>query len=247
MNKLVYIGPLIFVLIWFLLSELELVSALLVPSPVKVIAALPELFSEENILADALATLARMVTGYFLATIVGIPVGLIIGFWKKLYHSVEFLLDFFRSLPSTALFPMFLLFFGIGDSAKIAVVMFACTLIIIVNTTYGVKSINPTRIMVAKLMKASRFQIFSKVIFQESLPHIAAGLRIALSTSLILVIVTEMFIGTRTGLGQKIFDLHLTYQIPEMYGAIIIAGTIGYVLNKAFLIFEARVIHWTGK
>ncbi|HIH20405.1 TPA: ABC transporter permease, partial [Candidatus Micrarchaeota archaeon] len=76
---------------------------------------------------------------------------------------------------------------------------------------------------------------------------IFAGLRIALSLGLIVAIVTEMFIGTTVGLGRRIIDAQLVYRVPEMYAAIILTGILGYVLNRLFLWYERRTIHWSGR
>jgi NitT/TauT family transport system permease protein len=110
-----------------------------------------------------------------------------------------------------------------------------------------VKSANTTRLEVAELMKASTLQKFRTVIFKEALPEVFAGLRISLSLSLVLVVVSEMFIGTRIGLGKKIQDAQVLNHIAEMYGLIFITGMLGYCMNKGFVLFERRVIHWEGK
>lgn len=169
------------------------------------------------------------------------------GYSDKVYGALEFLVDFFRSIPALALFPLFLLFLGIGDSAKIGVVVFACFFVVLINAMYGVKNANKTRIMASKTMGANNFDIFRKIIFWDALPDIVTGLRISLSMSLLVVIVTEMFLGTEVGLGHRIYDAHLIYRIPEMYASIIIVGLLGYFLNKIFVWVERRSIHWAGK
>jgi ABC-type nitrate/sulfonate/bicarbonate transport system permease component len=103
------------------------------------------------------------------------------------------------------------------------------------------------RVLVAQSMKATNHQIFYRVIFPDSLPQIFVGLRTSLSLALIVVVVTEMFLGTTSGIGQRIFNSSLTYRVPEMYAAILVAGIIGYSLNRIFAFFEKRFIHWSGK
>jgi NitT/TauT family transport system permease protein len=96
-------------------------------------------------------------------------------------------------------------------------------------------------------MKVKGFELFRKVIFSEALPQIFSGLRVAISLSLIIVIVTEMFIGTNAGLGKRIIDAQLVYQTASMYAAILMTGLIGFVLNKAMMALENKVVHWKGK
>ena len=247
MRFTILIGPVVLIMIWLGLWLSELVSPLFVPSPLLVLKSLMTLLISGQIFPDLFATLSRMITGYLLAAILGIPLGVVIGYSKRLYRSTEVVVDFFRSIPATAMFPLFLLFFGVGDTAKVLIVAFSCALIILVNTTYGVKNSNPTRIMVAKTVGANKAQILYKVILPDASPHIFSGLRISLSMALILVIVTEMFIGTTLGLGKRIYDAQLTYRIPEMYSSIILVGTLGYLSNKIFMIFENLTVHWSGK
>lgn len=247
MKKEIIIGPIVFLLIWALVTYLKIVNPVLIPSPWVVIVKIITLFYNGKIWVDLFATFYRLLFGFTLSIIFGIPLGLILGSSKKLSDSLEFLIDFFRSIPASALFPMFLLFFGIGDNAKISVVIFSCSLNIIIYTMYGVKNCKESRIRAAKIMKANKISIFTKVIFPESLPHIFAGLRISISIALILVIVSEMFIGTKHGLGHLIYDSHLMFRIPTMYAAILITGVLGYILNKILMIIESKIFHWAGK
>lgn len=247
MRKETLLSLIFLVTVWALITTFHLINPLFLPSPWRVIITLFQLFTTGKIEADILKTLYRMVLGFGLGAIIGIPVGLAMGKSEKIYHSLEFLVDFFRSIPVTALFPLFLVVFGIGDVAKFSIVAWSSCLIILINTMYGVKNSKKTRTMVAQTMGANNYEIFTKVVFFEAVPHIVAGLRTALSMALIVVVVTEMFMGTELGIGQRIFNASMTYRIPEMYSAIIIAGLLGFLLNKFFVIVETRLVHWGGK
>lgn len=249
MNNRIYhiLGPVIIVAIWFAITSFDLVSPLFISSPIEVIKQLTYLFVNDKLLVDVHYTLYRVLVGFIIAIIVGTPIGLVMGYSKRVYHSLEFVVEFFRSIPVTALFPLFLIVFGIGDEAKIAVTVWGAGLIIIINSMYGVHLGRELRIRAAKTMKVSGFQLFSKVIFPEALPQIMSGYRVALSISLVIVVVTEMFIGTNYGLGHRIIDAQLVYKIPDMYGAILLTGALGYLLNKILILIEKKVVHWKGK
>lgn len=247
MRKEIFLSLIFLIAIWIVITSFHLVNPLFLPSPWKVIVTLFQLFSTGAIEADILKTLYRMILGFGLGAIIGIPIGLLMGKSEKVYHSLEFLVDFFRSIPVTALFPLFLVVFGIGDVAKFSIVAWSSCLIILINTMYGVKNSKKTRTMVAQTMGANNFEVFTKVVFFEAVPHIVAGLRTALSLALIVVVVTEMFMGTELGIGQRIFNASITYRISEMYSAIIIAGLLGFLLNKFFVIVETHLVHWGGK
>lgn len=247
MNKYIIIGPIILLLIWWVVTSFNLVNPLFLSNPGETFIKFFQLIQTGKILPDLWATFYRTLISFGIAAFIGIPIGLILGSSKKVYSSLELVIDFFRSLPATALFPLFLLVFGIGDVAKIAIGIFVCVWIIIVNSAYGVLHSSKTRRKLAQTFKATKFQIFKEVTFFEALPQIFVGLRLSISIALIVVVVAEMFIGTKVGLGQRIFDAHLTYRTTELYAVILLAGLLGYVLNKLFLFTEKRVLHWAGK
>jgi NitT/TauT family transport system permease protein len=192
-------------------------------------------------------TLLRILIGFLFGASAGIAIGILLGYFRKIFEPIEPLIDFFRSIPLTSLFPLFLLFFGIGEGAKIFIIFWGCALIIVVNTAYGVINCCRIRVMVFNSMQAGKIQILSKLILFEALPEIFSGLRISLAISLITVVVTEMFTGTTYGLGLGIYNSSLIGDVPEMYAWIIITGLLGYLLNRVFLLIEGRLLHWVGR
>ena len=247
MRKYTIIGPILLILIWAIVAHLQLIDRFFLPDPWTVIGKLFEVIWNGSILGDLFSTLERVVLAFVVSLIVGLPLGLWLGRSEKVYRSVEFIIDFFRSTPASALFPLFLLIFGITDKSKIAVAAFASMLIIIFNTAYGVMHAKKSRILAAQIMGATKAQIFRWILFWESLPQTFIGLRSAVSLSLVIIVLTEMFIGTPSGLGRKIIDSQITYEIPTMYAIIILTGIIGYIFNLLFLVAEKRVLHWNGK
>ncbi len=241
------IGPLLLIVVWDIVSRLHLVDDFFLPNPIVTIQELLRLISSGSIIPDLLSTLSRVIVAFLIAVAVGLPIGLWFGLSKKLYETFEFIIDFFRSTPATALFPLFLLVFGITDKSKIAVAAFSSMLIIIFNTAQGVMHTKKSRVLAAKIMGATKLQIFSKILFWESLPQTLIGLRSAVSFSLVVIIVTEMFIGTTSGLGRRIIDSQITYEIKAMYAVIILAGVLGYLLNLLFVLLEKKILHWNEK
>jgi ABC-type nitrate/sulfonate/bicarbonate transport system permease component len=244
MKKEVYYGPIGLLLIWFLISQLGLIRELFLASPISVIISTWDLIKTGSIFIDIFWTMTRLIIGFSFGVVFGVIIGLPIGYFKKLYSSVELIIDFFRSVPVASLFPLFLILFGIGDNAKIATTMWSSMLIVIVNTTFGVRQVNETRILLAKTLGATKIQTFTKIIFPDSLPHIVAGIRTSLSIAIIVVVMTEMFMGTNYGLGKRIFNASLVYDTPELYACIIMTGLIGYTLNKVVWKIDLKFIHW---
>jgi ABC-type nitrate/sulfonate/bicarbonate transport system permease component len=241
-----YIGPLTIIIIWAFFSGFQIVSPILLPTPWAVFKAFFELFIgvKHNIMADIGLTVYRTFFSFLISCLIGVPIGLLMGYNTKVFRIFEFIVDFFRSIPPIALFPLFILLLGIGEPAKLGVPVYGCTLVIIVNSIYGVMNASKLRRVIGQVYGFSRFRIFWKIVFPDSLPQVFAGMRIAISLALVLTIVVEMTIGSNNGLGKKIYDFHLLFDTPEMYAAILMTGIIGYLLNKGFLKIEKRVVHW---
>lgn len=238
-----FISPGILLSFWWIVGFFEMIDPLYLPSLPSVINSFITIIFSSG-LGDIWSTLYKTIVGLIFSVILAVPVGVLLGVNKKLYAAVEFTVDFFRSLPAPALFPLFLLFFGIGDLAKIAVVAFVAFWVILVNTIYGVWNAPKLRIQVAKVYGASRWQILKEVVLPDAIPQIFVGFRVALSLALVLVVITEMLIGTKFGLGQKIFDSYVTYHIPSLFSYILIIGLLGYILNKLFVFFEKKIVYW---
>jgi len=241
------IGPLALFIVWDLVVRLQLVSPVLLPTPSATIVALVKGMAGGPLLADFLSSLNRTVQAFLIAGVIGVPLGVLLGSNEKAYRSVEFLVDFFRSTPSSALIPLFLMIFGVTDMNKIAIAAFAAVLVILFNSAYGVINARKQRVMAARVMGASRWQIFKDVLIWESLQPTFVGLRSGVSMALVIVIVAEMFIGSDSGLGNRIINAQQVLNVREMYAAILAAGALGYVLNILFLVLEKRVVHWSGR
>jgi NitT/TauT family transport system permease protein len=239
--------PLALLAVWSIGSGAKLFDPLFLPAPWAVAKSLFSGLLEGEFLQDWFATVARSLVGFALASVVGVPLGLLVGRIPALSRATQPTIDFFRSIPATALFPLFLFFFGLGDTAKIAIVIYACSLIVLVNTAYGALQVKVTRILSARVMGARQRDIFWKIIIPESAPGIFAGLRVALSLSFVLIVVTEMFIGTTVGLGYQIMNAQMVYRVPEMYAGIVLAGLTGYLANLSLLRVEKRILHWVGR
>src|ERR1035438_4763860 len=155
--------PLLCLALWYLVTSLKLVPPLLVPSPTATFRRLVGLFLHEHLTSDIGATAWRWGCGYILGCLIGVPFGLFIGNSRKVYAASYPTLDFFRSLPVTALFPLFLLLFGIGDSAKIAMAFSAALFVVILNCAYGALQAKETRLRAARAFGASEGQVFRRV------------------------------------------------------------------------------------
>lgn len=239
------VGPAIVFGLWFLLKKFFLLNDIFLPSIGKTFSEIGTIFTQDG-LADLVMTLYRVIASVGIALLLAVPSGLILGYHTSLYRQLEIVIDFFRSVPATAFFPLFILAFGIGNTSIIALSSFVCFWMILVNSIYGVWNCPKTRIKIAKSLGAGTYFLFNRIIVFDALPQILIGLRLSLSLSLVIVIVSEMLMGTKYGLGRIVYEGYATYQYARLYGGILLIGTIGYLINKITVSMERHLVHWIG-
>ena len=233
--------------IWSFTTWQQWVDPVLLPSPISTFKALWLGMDGGSLGFDFVKTVYRTASATAIAAVIAIPLGIVLGSSERLYLSLEFVIDFFRSTPASAMFPLFLVLFGVGDETKISVAAFGAILVILFNVAYGVMNARKTRLLAARVMGASQLRVLIDVTLLESLPQTFVGLRNGVSLALVIIIVAEMFIGSQDGLGHSVFEAQQLFDMPRMYAAIFAAGVLGYGLNLLFILIERRFVHWSGK
>jgi sulfonate transport system permease protein len=240
------IGVVGLIVVWSLATWSGWIDPVLLPSPIEAGKSFWK-GMHGSLGFDFVKTVYRTAMATVIAAVIAIPLGIVLGASEKLYRSLEFVIDFFRSTPASAMFPLFLVLFGVGDETKISVAAFGAILVILFNVAYGVMNARKTRLLAAKVMGASRLRVLFDVMLFESLPQTFVGLRNGVSLALVIIVVAEMFIGSQDGLGHSVFEAQQLFEMPRMYAAIFAAGALGYGLNLMFLLIERRFVHWSGK
>ena len=241
LNKL-YL-PAIAIILWWIVTDFNLISPLFLP-PLDTFLSGALRSLNMDLVIDIIATLKRALLGICIAGMIAIPAGIILGSRENLYEIFELPVEFFRAIPITAIFPLFLLVLGIGDESKIAMIAFGTMLILLINTMHGVHNIRKTRLESANIMGIQGINLFQHVLLPDALPSIVTGLRLSISYALILAVVTEMFIGANSGIGFRIIMAQYVYDTVGMYVGIMAIGLIGFSLNSMILVFEKKYIHW---
>jgi ABC-type nitrate/sulfonate/bicarbonate transport system permease component len=203
-----------------------------------------DIWPTSEFLAEAGGSLKRLAAGFAIAAAIGIAVGLLIGSSQRARRTLEPFLEFTRAIPAIAIVPAALVILGpTGDASRIAVIAFGLCFPILVNTAEGVRSIPPEVRDTASMLHVGRVERIVRIYFPSAMPSIMAGLRIAVSIGLVLVVVSE-FVGEPNGLGHWILVQQSLYSVPEMYAGILFLGLLGYILNRLFLVVEHRVLAW---
>ncbi len=238
------ISALLLLGVWEIISYSRLFDPLLLPGPLPVLDAFWKMFRTGEIIPDLASTLAKIAAALAIGSVAGFSIGLALSKWDFAYNTVSPMQDFFRSLPTLAMFPLFLIIFGAGDLTNTLLTTWICVLYLSLHVSEGLRATNETSLSMARSLKKSEFDILFRVRLMEALPAIFLGLRTVVSLNILVLIATEMFVGTRTGLGRVLIDSAYTYDTPKLYAVLLLLGIIGRLLNHAVLKLEKRVVHW---
>ena len=213
------------------------------PAPWRIAEAFVKTWVGESFFVDVLPSIWRLLIGLALAIIIGIAVGLLIGSVRWLRQFVEPVFEFFRAVPPPMLVPLLALTLGIGDTAKIAVIVAGAVWPILLNTVEGVRAVDTVQRETATSYQLSTLQRVIFITLPSAGPQIMAGIRQSLSIGIILMVISEMT-NSSSGLGLRITFFQQNFQIPEMWSGIVLLGFIGIALAVLFQIAEHFVLGW---
>jgi len=192
---------------------------------------------------DLVPSLVRIAGGLGIGIGIGITLGVAIGVSPLLRHALEPILECLRALPIAAILPISILLLGIGDAQKMFLIGFATIWPVLLNTTEGVRGIDPEVHEMAKVYGLRRRERLFRIILPAALPQVFAGLRIAVSLSLLAVVFSKLY-AAQNGLGYFILLAQSTFRIADMWSGIFVLALFAYALNVVFSTFERRTLAW---
>ncbi|ONI74779.1 ABC transporter permease [Actinosynnema sp. ALI-1.44] len=229
--------------IWELAPRLDLTDRTFLPPFSEVAVAWWELLGNGQLLTNFEASLVRSLSGFGLAVVTAVPLGLLIGWYRPVADLLGPLLEVFRNTAALALLPVFVLLLGIGETSKISIVFYACTWPILLNTISAVGSADPTLVKLARSMNLPPLRLFQKVILPASVPMIFTGVRLAGAVSILVLVAAEM-VGAKAGLGYLINSSQYNFAVPQMYAGIVTLSLYGLVFNQILVVLERRFTSW---
>lgn len=229
--------------IWEVAPRFNLIDPVFIPPPSAIVSALVKLILSNELIKLIAASMQRAVIGYAIAVVLAIPLGFLVGWFKKFEKYMDPLFQTLRQVNTMTILPLFILLLGIGEASKIAMIAFASFWSTFMNTVSAVKGVDPLYIKCAKSIKLSNSKIFRKVVLPSAIPSIFTGLRYSASVALLLLITTEMLGGT-SGLGYAITNWQMLFQTDKMWAGIVTMAVIGLIINNIFVWFEKRLTYW---
>jgi len=236
-------GLFAFILLWEAAPRLGWVRAIYLSPPTEVIRALVHITLNGELTPHALISLKRIFLGLFFATTVGVILGLFIGYFKRIEQALDLLFQSFRQMSAFALFPVFILFFGLGELPKVIIIFWASLWPVLLNTISGVRDVDPVLIRSAQSMGATKSYIFLHVILPATTPQIFTGIRLGGSYCVMAVVAAEM-IGATSGLGYLVVYSQQTFKVAQMYGSIVALAILGITLNWILQSLENFFSSW---
>lgn len=194
-------------------------------------------------LLDVGSSLANLLVSFALAAVLGVVLGVLLGLVKPLAWFVEPTLHFFRAIPPVALVPIFVSIIGFGTETRILSITIAALFPTLIATLDGVRSVDPTLLMVTRAYRIPRFARITRAILPAAGPRIFSGLEVSLLTAFIVMIASEM-LGSSTGLGAATLLAQQSFMIADMWAGTLVLGVIGYAASALFALFRRRVLRW---
>ncbi|MGP6169668.1 ABC transporter permease [Microbacterium sp. A204] len=220
------------------------------PPPLTILANTPSVLFPRNVstleapfFTDVLTSLGRMAAGFLLGTLAGVLLGALIGWFGTIRDYVTPIVEFLRSIPATAVLPIFIMLLGLGSEMQILFIAWGVSWFVLINTAAAVAEIHPTMLDFCRTFRLSRPKIFFGVVLPSASPKIFAGMRIGLTAAMILFVTSE-FMGSTNGIGFMLIQTQSRFQVLDMWAWMVVIAVAGFLANSILEAVEARVLRW---
>ncbi|PPA69040.1 ABC transporter permease [Jeotgalibacillus proteolyticus] len=235
--------PASIILIWELAGLFELISATLLPRPSEILAAFRDLIVSGELFSHFTISLLRAIGGFLLGGALGLAAGLAVGFSKRTEQTLDPTLQMLRTVPTLAVIPLFILWFGFGEVSKILLISKAAFFPLYVNAFLGIRSVDSKLFDVAKVLQFSKWKQITTLILPAALPNILLGLRLSLGGAWLALVAAELM-GSSEGVGYLIMDARQFSQTSIVFVGIIIFAVFGKASDSFVRYFERRLLKW---
>ncbi|MEE1155908.1 MAG: ABC transporter permease [Methanobrevibacter sp.] len=244
MNKrkiLPFILPIAIIIVWYIITDgLHLVKPFILPSPVGVLNSAINILQSGKLFKNTVDTLFKVFSGLILASVVAIPLGIIMGWYQTLEDLASFIISVLRPIPPVAWIPFSILWFGYGTVPAIFIIFMGCVFPILVYTLDGVKRTDKVLIESAQTLGATDGHILKRVILPSTVPYIVSGLKVGVGIALMCTISAEM-IGSSSGLGYMILTASNLFDTGTTVVGMLVIGLIGLAFDYVFGRIQKRI------
>ena len=241
-----WVGPVVFVALLLLAewgTRTGFISALTLPRPSDVLLTFRELYESGMLFKHLVPSLTRLVVGATIGATLGISIGVLIGLFSYVRAGLVPLVAALFPIPKIALLPLFVIWFGIDEASKYALIAFGTFTPTVVATYAAVDNVDRTLIRMGQSFGLSWFSIVRKIVLPGAMPGILSGLRISLAIAIILLVAAEM-LGAQYGIGAYILEAGSLYDLERLFAGVVILSLLGVIVSTAIGVIEKRVLNW---
>ena len=229
--------------IWSLLTYTNIVDALFLPTPTSIITSGITLFTQFNFVNDIFVTFSRVLVGFGLALLIGVPLGIFVGSYKVVEALFEPIISFVRYMPVSAFIPLFILWIGVGELEKISVIFFGSIFSIVLMVAVEVSGVRRELLEAAYTLGSSNIGVLRSVILPASMPGILDAIRLVLGWAWSYIIVAEL-IATASGIGSVIIESQRMFRIGNIIFGILTIGMLGLLSDLILKFFGKKLFSW---
>lgn len=240
------LSPIALLLFWEGAARLGMIDVRFFPAPSSVLIKLYEMTLSGELLVHLAASAQRLALGILVGGVPALFLGIAMGLSRPLRAAIDPLVAATYPIPKSAILPLLLLIFGLGEASKVAMVALGMFYPVLINTVSGVSTINRIYLDVGHNFGASRWQIFRTVALPGALPSIMAGIKLGVGLALILIAIAEM-IGAKTGIGYMIWNAWQILTVDTMYVGLLVIALLGFVFSVALDALEKRLVPWQNR
>jgi ABC-type nitrate/sulfonate/bicarbonate transport system permease component len=237
------LSPLVLLLLWEACARTGVIDTRFFPAPTSIAAKLLELAESGELWTNLSASLQRLLWGALVGGVPALAIGIVMGLYRPVRVAVDPLISATYPVPKSAILPLVLLIFGLGESSKIVMVALGVFYPVVINTVTGVQQIDKIYLDVGKNFRASRWQTFRTIALPGALPSIMAGIKLGIGMGLILIAISEM-VGSKNGIGFMIWDAWQVLSVETMYVGLVVISILGFVLTLILNEIEGWVLPW---
>ena len=238
-----WFSPLLVVIVWEVVGRMNWVDPFFLPTPSRIMKVMLEMTLSGELFRHTGISLFRALSGYVIACVLGIGLGLAICWSRLIEDFFDPLVELLRPISTLGLIPLVIMWLGIGNSSKIVVIVKACFFPILINTVAGVRGVNVKLLQAARSLGANELQLWKKAILPAALPMIVTGLRVSTAISMLAIVGVEMM-SADSGLGFLIIDAQRVFATDRMFVGLIVMSAVGFGMDYLARKLERRFLKW---
>jgi NitT/TauT family transport system permease protein len=239
-------SPIVLLVLWEVLVRMDAIDARFFPPPSKILRQLVTLTQSGELIANTWASLKRLFWGSLIGGIPALLLGIVMGLYRPIRAIVDPLVAATYPVPKSAILPLILLIFGLGEASKIAMVAIGVFYPVLINATTGVLQINRIYLDVGKNFQASRIDVLRTIALPGALPFIMTGVKLGVGMGLILIAIAEM-IGAKSGLGYMIWNAWEILSVETMYVGLLVIAVLGFLFTVILNELERWIVPWNSE